>query len=67
MAEQKISLAVSADDQDVAYLYLPGHAGRGTPSVAKQVRLSSLLTYKGPELYLDFDGDGQLVGVEVLA
>jgi hypothetical protein len=31
------------------------------------VRLSSLLTYKGPDLYLDFDGDGQLVGVEVLA
>ena len=67
MAEQKISLAVSADDQGVAYLYLPGHAGRGTPSVAKQVRLSSLLTYKGPDLYLDLDGDGQLVGVEIFA
>lgn len=67
MAEKKISLAVSADDQDVAYLYLPGHPGRGVPGVAKQVRLSSLLTYKGPDLFLDFDCDGQLVGVEVLA
>jgi hypothetical protein len=66
MAEQKISLTISADDHDVAYLYLPGHAGRGTPAVAKQVRLSSLLTYKGPDLFLDFDADGQLVGVEVL-
>jgi hypothetical protein len=66
MAEKKISLAVSADDQDVAYLYLPGHPGRGAPGLAKQVRLSSLLTYKGPDLSLDFDGDGQLVGVEIL-
>ncbi len=67
MAEKKISLAVSAGDQDVAYLYLPGHPGRGTPGVARQVRLSSLMTYKGPDLFLDFDGDGQLVGVEILA
>ena len=67
MAENKISLAVSADDQDVAYVYLPGHPGPGAPGLAKQVRLSSLLQYKGPDLNLDFDSDGQLVGVEVLA
>ncbi len=67
MAEKKISLAVSADDQDVAHVYLPGHPGPGAPGAVKQVRLSSLVEYKGPDLYLDFDGDGQLVGVEVLA
>jgi hypothetical protein len=68
MAEKQISLSVSADDQDVAYLYLPDHPGRGTSGVvAKQVRLSSLLTYTGPDLYLDFDEHGQLIGVEVLA
>lgn len=68
MAEKRISLAVSADDQDVAYLYLPDHPGQGTSGVVlKQVRLPSLLTYKGPDLYLDFDEHGQLIGVEVLA
>ena len=67
MAEKKISLAVSAGDQDVAYVYLPGHPGPGVPGVAKQVRLSSLLKYKGPDLHLDFDADGHLIGVEVLA
>ncbi len=67
MAEKKISLAVSADDQDVAYVYLPGHPGPGASGVARQVRLSSLLQYTGADLYLDFDADGQLAGVEVLA
>ena len=67
MAEKKISLAVSADDQDVAYVYLPGHPGPGAHGGARQVRLSSLLQYEGPDLYLDFDGQGQLIGVEILA
>ncbi len=68
MAEKRISLAVSADDQDVAYLYLPDHPGRAAPGVVvKQVRLSSLLKYTGPDLYLDFDAHGRLIGLEVLA
>jgi hypothetical protein len=68
MAEKRISLAVSADDQNVAYLYLPDHLGRGTSGVVvKQVRLSSLLKYTGPDLNFDFDEHGQLIGVEVLA
>jgi hypothetical protein len=67
MAEKKISLALSAGDQEVGYVYLPGHPGPGASGVAKQVRLSTLLEYKGPDLFLDFDGDGQLVGVEILA
>ena len=68
MAEKRISLAVSADDQNVAYLYLPDHPGRGTSGVVvKQVRLSSLLKYTGPDLNLDFDEYGQLIGLEVLA
>jgi hypothetical protein len=66
MAEKRISLALSADDHGAAYLYLPGHPGRGAPRVAKQARLSDLLTYKGPDLNLDFDGAGHLVGLEIL-
>lgn len=68
MPEKRISVAVSADDHDVAYLYLPDHPGRAVNgAIVKQVRLSSLLNYTGLDLYLDFDKHGRLVGVEVLA
>ena len=62
MAEKRTSLAVSADDQDVAYLYLPDHPGRGTSGVVvKQVRLSSLLKYTGPDLNLASTSMGNLL------
>lgn len=68
MDTSDISLAVNPDDHDVAYLSLPGHPGKGSPGcVKKTVRLASLLPYKGPDLYLDFDAQGHLIGVEVLA
>jgi Protein of unknown function (DUF2283) len=67
MGTGHISLAVNPDDRDVAYLSLPDHPGKGTPGVvSKTVRLASLLPYKGPDLYLDFDAQGRLIGVEVL-
>jgi len=68
MGKKQISLSVSASDQDVAYLYLPDHPGPGTPgAVAKQVRLSDLLMYNGPDLYLDLDEHGHLIGIEILS
>lgn len=66
--ESGIVLTVSDDDKDVAYLALPDHPGRGTPGVAvKQMRLRDLTPYSGPDLYFDFDKDGQLIGIEILA
>lgn len=63
----KIRLKVSEDDEDVAYLYLPEHPGPGAPGVvARHVKLNSILTYKGPDILLDLDGDGRLIGIEVL-
>jgi hypothetical protein len=63
----KIELKVSEDDDSVAYVYLPEHPGPGKRSVvAKQVRLSSLLTYKGPDIVMDLDNDGRLIGIEVI-
>jgi uncharacterized protein YuzE len=62
-----MTLTISDGDQDVAYLTLPGHPGQGTPSVvARQTRLRDLMAYAGPDLYLDFDKDGTLIGVEIL-
>ena len=65
---RKMTLTISDDDEDVAYLALPAHPGPGTHgAVAKQTRLLDLMTYVGPDLYLDFDQDGTLIGIEILA
>jgi uncharacterized protein YuzE len=68
MTQETITLEVSADDQDVAYLKLPGHQHRSTLGcAARTVSLSSLLTYGGAEILLDLDEDGWLIGIEILA
>jgi hypothetical protein len=60
-------LRVSEDAQDVAYLRLPSHPGE-TCKMSKSIRLADLLgSYEGPEVVLDFDQDGVLVGIELLA
>lgn len=72
MADGKIELVVyEADDKegddDVAYLTLPDHPGRATRGcVAKQTRLYDVIQYNGPDILLDFDKNGRLIGVEVL-
>ena len=68
MSKSKIRLKVSKADPDVAYLYLPDFPeGQSTGCVEKQTRLSDLIDgFKGPDLYLDFDRDGTLIGVEIL-
>jgi len=68
MIEDQISLSISDNDKDVAYVYLPGHQGKGVfGATPKQIRLSDILSYKGPDIYLDLDLDGRLVGIEILA
>jgi uncharacterized protein YuzE len=63
----RFELRVSEDDQDVAYLRLPSHPGE-TCKMSKSIRLAELMgTYEGPEVVLDFDQDGVLVGIELLA
>jgi uncharacterized protein YuzE len=68
MRENKMVLQISEDDEDVGYLTLPGHRGKGKPgAVSRQIRLLDLLQYKGPDVYLDLDENGTLVGLEILA
>jgi hypothetical protein len=68
MTNHKMTLTISDDDEDVAYVTLPGHPGRGTPgAVVKQTKLRDLIAYAGPDIYLDFDKDRNLIGVEILA
>ncbi len=55
------------DDSAVAYLRLPTHPG-GVCKMSRSVRLTELMgPYEGPEVVLDFDARGVLVGLEVLA
>ncbi|WNG18111.1 DUF2283 domain-containing protein [Cystobacter fuscus] len=63
----RFELRVSEDDQDVAYLRLPSHPGE-TCKMSKSIRLAELMgSYTGPDVVLDFDQDGVLVGIEILA
>jgi hypothetical protein len=68
MKPYKIELKVSEDDE-VAYLYLSTHPGKGLPNIVAQQRTLSELygSYSGPELIFDFDNNGVLIGVEVLS
>ncbi|MGV6851241.1 MAG: DUF2283 domain-containing protein [bacterium] len=53
----------------MAYLYLPSHPGVGLPCVvASQKNLADLVDdYKGADVYLGFDKNGILIGIEILA
>jgi uncharacterized protein YuzE len=55
-------------DNEVGYLRLPDHPGGGVSGcVAKTVRLSDIVVdHKGPDVFLDYDESGVLVGIELL-
>jgi hypothetical protein len=64
----RFELRVSEDDADVAYLRLPSHPGTTPCKMSKSVRLCDLIgNYEGPDVVLDFDLRGVLVGIEILA
>lgn len=61
-------LKVSDDDSDIAYLRLPSYPEEGPWKMSKSVRLRDVMgEYKGPDIVLDFDMRGVLVGIEILA
>jgi len=63
----RFELKISEDDSDVAYLRLPTHPGV-TCKMSKSVRLVDLVgRYDGPDIVFDFDEQGVLVGIELLA
>ncbi|MGD9815791.1 MAG: DUF2283 domain-containing protein [Hyphomonadaceae bacterium] len=63
---QGYRLTVEGKRGDAAvYLYFPDTPQ--TPGcVARTVRLHSLLAYTGPEINLDFDATGAVIGIEIL-
>ena len=67
MTQAKMRLSISEDDEGVGYLYLsiPDRLVASS-KVQRQIRLSDILSYEGAEIYLDLDGKGRLVGMEIL-
>lgn len=67
VVKAEMSLKMS-DGGDAGYLYLPAHPGRGVPGAsARQVLLRSVVAgYHGPEIVLDFNGGGVIIGIEVV-
>ena len=55
-------------NNEVGYLRLPDHPdGVVTGCVAHTVRLSDLIPeHQGPDVFLDYDKDGVLIGIELL-
>jgi hypothetical protein len=68
MSNGKIKLKVSGKgDSDVGYVSLPGHPGSAPGVVKRSVQLRELMPdYVGPDLVLDFDAAGVLIGIEIL-
>lgn len=63
----KIKLKISEDDCEVGYLSLPNHPGRGKSNiVVKQIDLREYIDFKGPSIYLDFDKDNNIIGIEIV-
>jgi hypothetical protein len=53
-------------DENIAYLRLPTHPGTEECRMSRSVRLCDVLgPYVGPDVVLDFDEGGVLVGIEV--
>lgn len=68
MAKAKIRVKVTGKLSDTAYLKLPGFPD-GPPQgvVSRTICLAELIKeFKGPQVNLDFNEQGVLIGIEVL-
>ena len=65
---QKIVLKISPGDGNVAYLQLPKHPKKLVVGIVKKtISLSDLIEgYKGISIYLNFDEDDELIGIEIV-
>lgn len=67
MTQKTITFRLGRNDPGMAYVGLPDHPGEGSPGcVKKQIRLSEILAYQGPDIFLDIDAAGRLIGIEIL-
>lgn len=64
---QELTLKTNPANPGSGYLYLPGRSKQSLPGTAqKTLSLAALIKdYKGVPVYLDFDEDGTLTGIEI--
>lgn len=67
MLQEPIQLKISENDNEMAYLFLPEHPKQIKYGIVKkQIRLADLIAdYKGPDIYLDFNEKGTIIGIEI--
>ncbi|MDR6370411.1 transcriptional regulator of nitric oxide reductase [Chryseobacterium bernardetii] len=64
--QNKIIVKISEDDESVGYVYLPNELDEEKKKVKKTIDLSDVIDYKGVTIYLDFNEDGILLGIEIV-
>ena len=72
MSQNVQHITMSSSGTDIVYIQLPGHPVKGKNEVAgcvkEMIRLDEVLKDRklGAMINLDFDGDQNLIGIEVL-
>jgi len=73
MKKEQIRLEITRGDSDLGdmgYIYLPGYPNPDVVTsgiIQKQMALHELIkNYQGPAIYLDFDKEEKLIGIEIL-
>ncbi|SEW27877.1 hypothetical protein SAMN05421841_1981 [Chryseobacterium wanjuense] len=64
--QNKIIVKISEDDESVGYVYLPNELDEEKKKVKKTINLSDVIDYEGVPIYLDFNEDGVLLGIEIV-
>ena len=69
MSDKKIRAKITGADSETAYIALPGYpAAPQSGAIAKTICLDDVIDgFKGPRIQLDFNRDGVLIGIEILA
>lgn len=63
-----MSKKIKVNESETVYLALPDYPQEIVPGlVKKSVSLDDIYDYDGPRIQLDFDAEGRLVGIEVVA
>ena len=68
MKNAPIKLSLSSTKPLTAYVYMPKHPKKVKFGIVdKTVGLRDLIeNFQGPDLFFDFDKDGELIGIEIL-
>jgi len=69
MNKKRIRVKLSGRHSETAYIRLPGMPDENVPGIsAKMICLDDVIDgFRGPRVNLDFNSDGVLIAIEILA